>query len=404
MDINLLNQENTLSRNLFIIFSIIFFEFLIMGISLGTLPDFVHNQLHYGNITVGLVVGIQYVATLLTRHLAGKSSDTKGGVYSVKIGLFLSSLSGLFYLFAFLSATIPTLSLGLIIIGRILLGIGESFLVIGIFAWGFVLVGPKNTGKVMVWNGLGMHGGMALGAPLGILLSTKLGLGVTFGTVACIPIISYLIAQLLPLIPLPQLEKRLPFYQAIGLVWRSGTGLAVASIGFSGIASFITLYFAQKGWENASLALSAFGAGYIIMRLFFAHYPDKFGGARVAVACLTIEIIGQSLLWLAPNGILAILGSILTGCGMSLIFPSFGKIAIRSIPTENRGMAMAAYNAFFDLGMGLTAPIAGLVAGGVHYEYIYLFGALAACIGLLIAILELNKEKQAIQIEHERNR
>jgi hypothetical protein len=44
------------------------------------------------------------------------------------------------------------------------------------------------------------------------------------------------------------------------------------------------------------------------------------------------------------------------------------------------------------------------VAGGVHYEYIYLFGALAACIGLLIAILELNKEKQAIQLEHERNR
>jgi predicted MFS family arabinose efflux permease len=84
------------------------------------------------------------------------------------------------------------------------------------------------------------------------------------------------------------------------------------------------------------------------------------------VACL-IEIIGQSLLWQAPNGILAILGSILTGCGMSLIFPSFGKIAIRSIPIENRGMAMAAYNAFFDLGMGLTAPIAGLVAGGVHY-------------------------------------
>jgi predicted MFS family arabinose efflux permease len=96
-----------------------------------------------------------------------------------------------------------------------------------------------------------MHVGMALGAPLGILLSTKLGLGITFGTVACIPIISYLIAQLLPLIPLPQLEKRLPFYQAIGLVWRSGTGLAVA-IGFSGIASFITLYFAQKGWKTLS--------------------------------------------------------------------------------------------------------------------------------------------------------
>jgi MFS family permease len=75
-----------------------------------------------------------------------------------------------------------------------------------------------------------------------------------------------------------------------------------------------------------SLALSAFGAGYIIMRLFFAHYPDKFGGARVAVACLTIEIIGQSLLWLAPNGILAILGSILLDVECHLFFLHLGKL------------------------------------------------------------------------------
>jgi predicted MFS family arabinose efflux permease len=86
------------------------------------------------------------------------------------------------------------------------------------------------------------------------------------------------------------------------------------------------------------------------------------------------------------------LGAVLTGCGMSLVFPSFGQLAIRTIAPANRGMAMAAYNAFFDLGMGLTAPLAGLIAGGVHYEYIYLFGALAAVIGLLIAYLELIRE------------
>lgn len=380
-------QDTTvpLTNSLLIIFGIIFSEFLIMGISLGTLPEYVHRTLGYSNVIVGVVIGLQYVATLFTRHLAGQSADAKGGKTTVATGLILSAVSGLFCLLSLWLKMYGLSSLVLLCTGRILLGIGESYLVIGIFAWGFLLVGPKNTGKVMVWNGLGMHGGMALGAPLGIYLQTKLGLNFSFAGIVLMPVISMLITQMLPDIPLPKLEKRLPFYKAIKLVWGAGSGLALASIGFSGIASFITLYFLQRGWADASLALSAFGAGYIIMRLFFAHYPDKFGGARVAIVCLSVEAVGQLLIWQAPGGAFAIAGAVLTGCGMSLVFPSFGQLAIKNIPPANRGMAIAAYNAFFDLGMGITAPIAGFIAGGTHYEYIYLLGGIAAIIGIMLA-------------------
>jgi MFS family permease len=382
-----------LKRYLLLIFIVIFSEFLIMGISLGTLPEYVHDTLGYSNFIVGAVIGLQYLATLLTRHLAGQSADAKGGKITVTTGLLLSALSGNFCLLSLWFKTHSLESLLLLSAGRILLGIGESYLVIGIFAWGFLLVGTKNTGKVMVWNGLGMHAGMAIGAPLGILLQTKLGLGASFAGVIFMPLISLLVMNLLPNIPLAKLEKRLPFYNALKLVWGAGSGLALASIGFSGIASFITLYFLQRGWADASLAISAFGAGYIIMRLFFAHYPDKFGGARVAMVCLVVEAIGQLLIWKAPGSDFAIAGAVLTGCGMSLVFPSFGQLAIKNIATANRGMAMAAYNAFFDLGVGLTAPIAGVIAGGTHYEYIYLMGGIAAVVGCVLAARDYFRDK-----------
>lgn len=384
-------SETTTAKNipinkyLLVIFSIICSEFLIMGISLGTLPAYVHETLSYNNVMVGVVIGLQYVATLLTRHLAGKSADTKGGKVTVNTGLILSAVSGIFCLLSLWLQSYAPASLGLLCLARILLGVGESYLVIGIFAWGFLLVGPKNTGKVMVWNGLGMHAGMALGAPLGIILQSHFGLYTSFTATMILPVFSMLIANFLPDVSLPQVEKRLPFYKAIKLVWTAGSGLALASIGFSGIASFITLYFLQRGWADASLALTAFGAGYIITRLFFAHYPDKFGGARVAIVCLAIEAIGQFLIWQAPGGVFAIAGAVLTGCGMSLVFPSFGQLAIKNIHQANRGMAMAAYNAFFDLGMGLTAPVAGFIAGGSHYENIYLLGGISAVIGLALA-------------------
>ena len=153
---------------------------MVMGISLGVIPLYVHDTLKFSNVITGLVIGLQYAATLLTRHLAGKMADTKGGKKAVILGIILSACSGLFCLLSYWMHTIPIYSVISLSLGRILLGIGESYLVIGIFAWGFSLVGSKNIGKVMVWNGMGMYGGMACGAPLGIWLSLSFSLPIAF--------------------------------------------------------------------------------------------------------------------------------------------------------------------------------------------------------------------------------
>jgi predicted MFS family arabinose efflux permease len=63
------------------------------------------------------------------------------------------------------------------------------------------------------------------------------------------------------------------------------------------------------------------------------------------------------------------------------------------VSQDNRGMAMAAYNSFFDLGVGLTAPVAGLVARNGNYGNIYLLGAFAAIASAFLAISEYNKAK-----------
>ena len=382
-----------ISSHLLKIFAIIFPEFLIMGISLGVLPAYVHNQLLFGNLAVGVVIGTQYAATLCTRHFAGRIADTKGGRVSATTGLIFSSLSAVFCLLSSSLSSFRLLSLAILIGGRILLGIGESFLVIGIFTWGFNLVGSNNTGKVMVWNGMGMYGGMACGAPLGVFLATKFSLGIAFGSIMLFPLLSFGIMLVLPDIVLTKQAAKLPFYKAVQLVWKSGTGLALSSFGFGGIASFITLYFIQQSWQGAYLAITAFGAGYIIVRIFLAHLPDKFGGGKVAMISLLVEIAGQVLIWKAPNATAGICGAGLTGVGMSLVFPSFGVMALKNVLAENRGIAIAAYNAFFDLGIGLTAPLAGLIAEGGNYSKIYLFGAIAAGISIVLASLEYNRSK-----------
>jgi MFS family permease len=82
----------------------------------------------------------------------------------------------------------------------------------------------------------------------------------------------------------------------------------------------------------------------------------------------------------------SLIGSALTGLGFSLVFPSFGVLAIKRLPSHQKGIALGAYVAFFDLALGVTAPVAGIIAGWFGYAAIYCFGAIASVISALLAL------------------
>jgi MFS family permease len=184
---------------------------------------------------------------------------------------------------------------------------------------------------------------------------------------------------------------RIPFYRVASLIWLPGAGLSLASLGFGAIAAFATLLFDEEAWAHSALAMTAFGAAFVLARLLFGSLPDRFGGARIAVVSAAVATVGQLVLWFASSSMMAVAAAALTGFGFSLAFPSFGVEAIRRVPPQNRGVALGAYTACFDLTMGVGVPLLGALVGSVGYRAAFAVGAVTSLAAVVVAIVLVSR-------------
>lgn len=361
---------------------VVFLGFFSIGIPLATLPAHVKGTLGFDNLWIGIVLGLQSVATLLTRHYAGTVADMVGAKSAALRGALVTTLSGLIAMGSL--AFDGGISLAGLLFARVVLGFGESLLITGCLAWGVGMLGPQRSGRVMAWSGIAMYGAIAASAPLSLYLSDVYGTASTLAMATFLPFVAGMMAMRIPATPALG-KERMPFYKVVNKVWKSGIGLSLSAVGFSAIAGFSALLFQQRNWDGASLVMTLFGVFYIAARLLFGHTPDKFGGKRVALASVGIEIVGLTLIWQASSPSVALVGAALTGFGYSLAFPAFGVVAVQSIEPQFKGVALGAYVAFFDLALGLTGPVAGLVANGFGYGAVYLFGLISCAVAALVA-------------------
>ena len=294
-------------------------------------------------------------------------------------------MAGLLYLLSLRFIGTPVTSVTILLLGRALLGGAESFIITGALSWGVALAGQQNTGKVMAWVGSAMYVAYAVGAPAGTALYAGYGFAAIALATTLIPLVTLLLVA--PLRPVaPPAHARPAFTRVIGAVWVPGLGLALSSVGFGAITTFIVLLFAQHGWGQAWLALTVLSIAFTLGRVVFGHLPDSIGGPRVALVCVLIEAAGQALIWLAPWSALALAGAALTGFGYSLVYPGFGVEAVRRAPPQSRGLAMGAYTACLDLALGLASPALGLIASGAGLGAVFLASTLIVLSAAVIAV------------------
>jgi MFS family permease len=167
--------------------------------------------------------------------------------------------------------------------------------------------------------------------------------------------------------------------------------------GYAAIATFAALYLASRGMAYPVLVLAAYGTAYVGIRLVAGHWPDRYGPRRVGVWSALVEAGGLVLVAVAPdlplgpaggagNLCAAVLGGLIVGSGLSLLYPSLALIVINRTDKAQQGAALGTYTSFWDLGILVWGPATGLVARMAGYPALYMVTTASAVVSAILVL------------------
>jgi MFS family permease len=372
------------------IFAVTFSGLVAVGAVLPVLPRYVHGPLGGGDVAVGIVIGSYAVTGLLLRPIAGRFADRRGRRPAVVAGSLLVGISGFLYI---LPLGIPGL-----VAARLALGAGEGTVFTAGSAWIVDLAPEDRRGRVIGLYGLAVWGGLSIGPLIGELLLHASGYTLVWVFAGAMPLLGAAIATRVadPYRPgLAAEHEHQPLIAREAL--RPGAALAMASLGYATVAAFVVLHLDARGIGHGAAAFGAFATMVVLTRLVAGNLPDRVGPLRVAIAAALVEAVGLATIGLAQSLPVAIAGSLAMGAAFSLLYPSLSLVVVGRVPVGRRGSALGTFTAFFDAGVGLGAPLAGLAAALSDYEGAFL---LAAAIALgsaaVIALAVSHGEKQGL--------
>jgi len=357
----------------------VFLGFLAIGSALPVVPLYARNAFHAGDIAIGMIMGVQALAAVLSRPLVGRIGPRHGWRRILQAGLALLTLGTACYL----------LPLGLtgLTIARVVCGVAEATVLTAGGAWMVARAHETRRGRVLGLFGLAMWSGMAIGPVLGDLASRHLGvsavwiLGSILGA-AGVAVISMSRddgseASSEP----PQHGLVPPSVIAPGMV------MTLATIGYSGIATFLSLHLRARGLSSGPEVYAVFGLAFVASRGFFGGIVDKAGAARVAAVGAAGAASGLAILAVAHSTLVAVLGAGIGGACFTMIYPSMAVLAIRGVPDSDRGTAIGAFTTSYDIGLLIGSPLLGVVASHGGYAAAFFSAAIfsfAASIGSVI--------------------
>jgi len=353
-----------------------FLCYAALGAVVRILPEYVPQELGGGPFAVGLCVGAPALTAIFTRPLGGRRADLRGPLPVLVTGAAVMALGAPV-------ALVP--SLPVLVASRLAVGAGEGLMMSASALWLLRLGGEERRGRSLGHVGLANYGGLVAGP----LLAIALGGAGTSHAVFLLSMVLPLAGAALVLAAKPTAggpaaaAERAPLRRVLGWTLRPGLGLTLVNIGYAAVISFGAAAIAANGAGGDSLVIPVFAAVVMLVRGLGGAIPDRAGPERTLLVGCPVAAAGLVGIGLVASTPLAIASIALLAAGQALAVPALGAIALRSALPSQHGATAGLFFAWFDAGVGLGGPVAGLAAGIAGAD-----GAMVAA-GALVALTPL---------------
>jgi len=355
-----------------------------------TLPLYV-THLGGSPFLVGIILAAFSVTSVFLRPFIGYWADYWSYIGVLALGTFVMGLSILLYL-------IPLLEM--FILANALRGIGWA----GLNTGGYALL-AHNAPNTRRGEAAGFYGGFQsmphvifpavalwiINAPSGgfnpvIFSSAALAFfGAGFTLVLKHPAVQAS-ANARPTLRVRQGPLRLSTFVDRNVLIASSLLLCL-HLPFPTTAAFLVLYTREIGIEGVGWYFIATGSTQVLSRPILGLVSDRIGRARTVATACVLEMIGLTLILLAPGLSIIITGGVLYAVGTAMGTASTMAMAIDRAQPERRGVTMATFSTALPASMGIGALVAGTIVAISNYTWMFVAAIAMVAVGLLITLI-----------------
>ncbi|ARJ50986.1 staphylopine family metallophore export MFS transporter CntE [Staphylococcus lutrae] len=197
--------------------------------------------------------------------------------------------------------------------------------------------------------------------------------------------------------PAPSQPEKMPygpvtvFLQLVKnpFLFKAGTMMLVASIGFGAVATFIVLYVQTYHVGHASLFLAIQAITVVFARFFLRQYIPSDGRWHVRFMLTVFGALTIALLFIAVGlhvgAFLLYVSAMIMGLTQAMVYPTLTSFLSFKLPKVGRNMLLGLFIATADLGVSLGAALMGPIADLVGYAHMYLICAMLMALTTLMS-------------------
>lgn len=369
--------------------------FVAGGILLPITPLYTQEVLLGDRIAVGIVSGAFAVASLLMRPFSGRLTDRRGRRSALLLGATISVVAAVGHLAAD--------TLEILIVMRLLLGVGEALFFVAGLAAATDLAPPNRRGEAISLVSLSLYLGIAIGPVLGELVLNGWDYAAVWIVTAALYVASVGLSWIVP----ETLERseeppgggpprKHPLIHPRGIV--PGL-LALCGVwGMGPFFTFVPLLVDDLGLGSSGPYFGVFAIVVVILRFFGARLPDRIGAARLSGTAFILTTIGLLTSGLAVGEAIPVaaglfVGTTLFGAGVAFTLPAIMAMAVAGIRPDERGAVVGTAGLFVDVAFGLSPAVLGFVATVTDYPATFMLSAVISAVGAAYLLIRRPDER-----------